>query len=145
MKLLRMTGALNIEMTQNWFGLLCYRLKFLGKSSDTCVAVASTEKSGACIDLQWFAKAEDEGRTEEASEHKIRKAREEGRVAKSQELNSGLVLLFPIIALIICAPWVYTNCIKVIKFYFDRCVEAEFSDKNLAIAFFIQILSQHGF
>lgn len=140
MKLLRMIGAFNIEMTQNWFGLLCYRLKFLGKSSDTCFAVASTEKSGACIDLQWFAKAEDEGRTEEASEHKIRKAREEGRVAKSQELNSGLVLLFPIIALIICAPWVYTNCIKVIKFYFDRCVEAEFSDKNLAIAFFIYFL-----
>ena len=37
------------------------------------------------IDLQWFA-AEDEGRTEEPSETKLRKAREEGRVAKSQEL-----------------------------------------------------------
>ena len=33
------------------------------------------------IDLQWFA-AEDEGRTEEPSEYKLRKAREEGRVAK---------------------------------------------------------------
>ena len=104
------------------------------------IAVASCEKSGACIDLQWFAKAEDEGRTEEASEHKIRKAREEGRVAKSRELNSGLVLLFPVIALIICAPWVFTNCVKVIKFYFDHCTESEFTDRNLAIAFFIYFL-----
>ena len=101
------------------------------------ISVASCAKSGACIDLQWFAKAEDEGRTEEASEHKIRKAREEGRVAKSQELNSGLVLLLPVIALIICAPWVLTNCIKVIRFYFDRCAESEFTDRGLAIAFFV--------
>ncbi|MBQ1661862.1 MAG: hypothetical protein II054_05125, partial [Treponema sp.] len=35
------------------------------------------------IDLQWFA-PEDEGKTEEPSEHKLRKLREEGRVAKSQ-------------------------------------------------------------
>lgn len=104
------------------------------------IAVASCAKSGACIDLQWFAKAEDEGRTEEASEHKIRKAREEGRVAKSQELNSGLVLLLPVIALIICAPWVLTNCIKVIRFYFDRCAESEFTDRGLAIAFFVYFL-----
>lgn len=104
------------------------------------IAVVSCAKSGACIDLQWFAKAEDEGRTEEASEHKIRKAREEGRVAKSQELNSGLVLLLPVIALIICAPWVLTNCIKVIRFYFDRCAESEFTDRGLAIAFFVYFL-----
>ena len=42
------------------------------------------------IDLQWFA-AEDEGRTEEPSEYKLRKAREEGRIPKSQDLNSSVV------------------------------------------------------
>ena len=42
------------------------------------------------IHLQWFA-AEDEGRTEEASELRLKKAREEGRIAKSQELNSSVV------------------------------------------------------
>ncbi len=104
------------------------------------IEVAPCSVSGACIDLQWFAKAEDEGRTEEASEHKIRKAREEGRVAKSQELNSGLVLLFPVITLVICAPWLFTNCVKVVRFYFDRCVEAELVDKNLAIAFFVYFI-----
>ena len=35
------------------------------------------------IDLQWFA-AEDEGRTEQPSEHKLRKAREEGRIPKKE-------------------------------------------------------------
>ena len=38
--------------------------------------------------------AEDEGRTEEPSEYKLEKARKEGRVAKSQEISSSLVLLF---------------------------------------------------
>ena len=51
------------------------------------------------IDLQWFA-AEDEGRTEDPTDYKIRKAREEGRVAKSQDINAALVLLFPAGALI---------------------------------------------
>lgn len=44
------------------------------------------------IDLQWFA-AEDEGRTFDPTERKIRKAREEGRVAKSQDIPSSLILL----------------------------------------------------
>ena len=51
------------------------------------------------LDLQWFA-AEDEGRTEEPSEYKLRKAREEGRVPKSQDLNSSLVFLFTVIVLV---------------------------------------------
>ena len=38
------------------------------------------------IDLQWFA-AEEEGRTEEPSEYKLRKAREEGRVAKKSGIE----------------------------------------------------------
>ena len=45
------------------------------------------------LDLQWFASAEEEGRTEQPSEYKLRKAREEGRVAKSQELSGALVML----------------------------------------------------
>jgi flagellar biosynthetic protein FlhB len=44
------------------------------------------------VHLQWFA-AEDEGRTEEPSEHKLRKAREEGKVAKSVEVTSAVMLL----------------------------------------------------
>ena len=51
------------------------------------------------IDLQWFA-AEDEGRTEAPSEYKLRKAREEGRIAKSSELNGSLVFFFSLLNLI---------------------------------------------
>lgn len=88
------------------------------------------------IDLQWFASAEEEGRTEEPSEHKLRKAREEGRVAKSTEINGALVLLLPVIAIIILAPWIFNSCVEIIKFYFDRCVSAELTDSALVDAFY---------
>ena len=51
------------------------------------------------IDLELFGKAEDEGRTEEASSYRLRKAREEGKVAKSQDLVSGFVLLGVLVGL----------------------------------------------
>ena len=62
------------------------------------------------FDLQWFA-AEDEGRTEQPSEYKLRKAREEGRVAKSQELNGALVMLLPVLTLIVLSPWLFKKSI----------------------------------
>lgn len=74
------------------------------------------------IDLQWFA-AEDEGRTEDPSEHKIQKAREEGRVAKSQELASSLVMFVTILVLIICAKFFFRNCAEIMSFFFRRCAE----------------------
>ena len=93
-------------------------------------------QSELIIDLQWFASAEEEGRTEEPSEHKLRKAREEGRVAKSTEINGALVLLLPVIAIIILAPWIFNSCVEIIKFYFDRCVSAELTDSALVDAFY---------
>ena len=60
------------------------------------------------IDLQWFA-AEDEGRTEEPSELKIERARKEGRVAKSQDLNSSLVFLFAVLTLILLGKLDYSQ------------------------------------
>ena len=67
------------------------------------------------IDLQWFASAEDEGRTEKPSEFKIKKAREEGRVAKSQEVTGALVMLLPILVILALAPWFYKNCVQILK------------------------------
>lgn len=93
-------------------------------------------QSELIFDLQWFASAEEEGRTEEPSEHKLRKAREEGRVAKSTEVNGALVLLLPVIAIIILAPWIFNSCVEIIKFYFDRCVSAELTDSALIAAFY---------
>ncbi len=81
------------------------------------------------IDLQWFA-AEEEGRTEEPSEYKLRKAREEGRVAKSQELCSAVVMLVTVAALIFLAPSYWRWCEEILIFYFTHCSESEvFQDR----------------
>ncbi|WP_020612467.1 flagellar biosynthesis protein FlhB [Sediminispirochaeta bajacaliforniensis] len=74
------------------------------------------------IDLQWFA-AEDEGRTEDPTEQKIRKAREEGKVAKSAEFTSSLVLLFPIVALGILAPRMFGTMEEMLRYYLSLLSE----------------------
>jgi flagellar biosynthetic protein FlhB len=87
------------------------------------------------IDLQWFA-AEDEGRTEQPTEHKIRKAREEGRVAKSQDLNAAIIMLLCVIVLIIAAPYMIKQCVGLMKFLLTRCTELEVNDGRVAKAFY---------
>jgi flagellar biosynthesis protein FlhB len=89
----------------------------------------------AMIDLQWFS-AEDEGRTEEPSAFKLEKARKEGRVAKSQELNSSLVMLLTVIVLIFLGPAMFRNCTDILRFFFTRCTELHVDDPNIASAFF---------
>ncbi|GHV42055.1 flagellar biosynthesis protein FlhB [Spirochaetia bacterium] len=81
-------------------------------------------EAALAIDLQWFA-AEDEGRTEEPSEYKIQKAREEGRVAKSQELIGALGLLLPAITLVILMPWMFRTCVEMVKFFMLRATELD--------------------
>lgn len=102
------------------------------------------------IDLQWFG-PEDEGKTEEATESKLRKAREEGRVAKSQELNGSIVLLFVTLALIFLAPWIYKKIITMMTFYFNNAASDKVNDYKffyLAVATILPavlILSSVGF
>lgn len=78
------------------------------------------------IDLQWFASAEDEGRTEEPSQIKLDRARKEGRVAKSQELNSSIALLLSTITLVILGKWIFEQCIEVYIFFFSRAGTEDF-------------------
>ncbi len=86
--------------------------------------------------LQWFA-AEDEGRTEEPTEHKIKKAREEGKVAKSQELVSALVLLFPVVALAILAPYILKTLVEMLRFFLGHAGEIDVAkDGRSVTAFF---------
>ena len=84
--------------------------------------------------------AEDEGRTEEPSEYRLEQARKEGRVAKSQEIASSLVLLFGVIVLIFLGKWLLSQCINVFNYYFSRCHNPDVTDANLAYAFFINFL-----
>jgi flagellar biosynthesis protein FlhB len=73
------------------------------------------------VHLQWFA-AEDEGRTEEPSEHKIRKAREEGKVARSGDVSSALVLLAGISALGLLGKSILENCVEMMRYYLSIAV-----------------------
>jgi flagellar biosynthetic protein FlhB len=92
------------------------------------------------MDLQWFA-AEDEGRTEEPTEYKIRKAREEGRVAKSQELIGALVLLLPALAIFFLAPYLLRTCVEMLRFFFLRAVELDpVKDRIILGAFFSYLI-----
>jgi flagellar biosynthetic protein FlhB len=76
------------------------------------------------IHLQWFA-AEDEGRTEEATEYRIKKAREEGRVSKSQELIGAVGLLLPFLTLVIAAPSIMGTMGDMMAYYFSLVSEAD--------------------
>jgi flagellar biosynthetic protein FlhB len=79
----------------------------------------------ARIDLQWFAAA-DEGRTEEPTEAKIRKAREEeGRVVKSQELVGAVGLLLPALAILIMAPYLLRTFVEMLRFFLSRIAELD--------------------
>jgi flagellar biosynthetic protein FlhB len=75
--------------------------------------------------LQWFA-AEDEGRTEEPTERKLRRAREEeGQTVKSKELIDALVLLLPALSLLFLAPGMLRTCVEMLRFFLTRAVELD--------------------
>jgi len=78
----------------------------------------------AAMHLQWFA-AEDEGRTEEATEHKIRKAREEGKVAKSQDVTSAVILLFTVVTLALLSGYLLRNMANMVSYFFRRSTEID--------------------
>lgn len=90
--------------------------------------------SPAEIHLQWFASPEEEGRTEEASEYKLRKAREEGRVAKSQDLVAAVGLLLSAVALAILAPWMLTTLREMIVRFLTLSSEADIIRDGAVIA-----------
>ncbi len=86
------------------------------------------------FDLQLFA-AEDEGRTEEPTEYKKRKAREEGKVVKTQELPGALVLLFGFFIIFILSRSMYRNTLKMMEFYLGMVGEVVSSGENIIFLF----------
>ncbi|UCF97660.1 MAG: flagellar biosynthesis protein FlhB [Spirochaetaceae bacterium] len=101
-------------------------------SSATCF----TDSTPFDVHLQWFA-AEDEGRTEEPTEHKLRKAREEGKVAKSVELSSALVMLFGIATLGLISSYFLKNVLSMLRFFLQHSTELDVSvDGGLMPAFY---------
>ena len=84
--------------------------------------------------------AEDEGRTEEPSEHRLEQARKEGRVAKSQEISSALILLLTITVLLFMGKWMMSQCINILTYFFTRTHAPVVRDANLFSAFLINFL-----
>ena len=93
------------------------------------------------MDLQWFA-AEDEGRTFEPTDVTYRRAREEGRVAKSQELISALGLLLPAVAIILLAPWMLKICAEMLRFFFTRVNELDPLTDRLTAGIFMSYFAR---
>ncbi len=90
----------------------------------------------AGMHAQWFA-AEDEGRTEDPTEQKIRKSREEGKVAKSPDVSSAVVLLFSVVALGILGEFMLSNILDMVRYYLSRVADADpVSGSILMRAFF---------
>jgi flagellar biosynthesis protein FlhB len=89
------------------------------------------------VHLQWFA-AEDEGRTEEPSETKLRKAREDGKVAKSQELIGAVGLLFPAIAIVLLGPYFAATMREMLIYYLSLAGKADITRDSgpIVAAFF---------
>lgn len=71
---------------------------------------------GFRFDLQLFA-AEDEGRTEEPTEKKIREAREKGQVARTQELPQAIVVLAGFTVIFFLGGWMYNTMAGITKYY----------------------------
>jgi flagellar biosynthetic protein FlhB len=76
------------------------------------------------VPLLAFA-AEDEGRTEEPTEHKLRKAREEGKVAKSAEFTSALVLLAATIMLALVGRIMLNGLAEMLVFFVKGSTEID--------------------
>ncbi len=94
------------------------------------------------IDIQWFA-AEDEGRTEEPTEHKLRKAREEGKVVKSVEFTSAIILVLSVIVIAIGSSVFLKNAVAMLKFFFVNSSSIDITSSNIVIkafySFFIKM------
>ena len=76
------------------------------------------------VHLQWFAQ-EDEGKTEEPTEYKLKKAREEGRVAKSPDLVGAIGLLLTAVALAILAPWLLVTLRDMTRWFLSISIEVD--------------------
>lgn len=90
------------------------------------------------FDLQLFA-AEDEGRTEDPTEKKIREAREKGQVAKSQELAPALVVISGMLVIFAFSPMIYSSLAAMTSFFLGNFTSLSITSRSLANIFFAVI------
>jgi flagellar biosynthetic protein FlhB len=92
------------------------------------------------IDLQWFA-AEDEGRSEDPTEHKLREARKDGKVAKSADITSAAVLLFALVGLAALSDYMLKTFQEMLRYYLSVATEMNIAtDRTIFSAFFVYFI-----
>ena len=84
------------------------------------------------FDLQLFA-AEDEGRTEEPTEKKIREAREKGQVIKTMEYPQAVVVLAGCLVIFIFGSWMYDSMAKITKYYFTSFAGMVMTERSIKL------------
>ncbi|MDR0456721.1 MAG: flagellar biosynthesis protein FlhB [Treponema sp.] len=93
------------------------------------------------IHLQWFSDdAEAEGRTEQPTEHKLRRLREEGQVPKSQELVGAVTLFLPALLLLFLAPSMLRTCVEMLRFFLMRAAELDPTKDAIIVGIFFHYL-----
>src|SRR4030067_1079504 len=82
------------------------------------------------FDLQLFA-AEDEGRTEEPTEKKLREAREKGQVAKTSELPQAVVVIFGFLVLLVFGSWIYDLIARITRYYLSSFSRFSLDERSI--------------
>jgi flagellar biosynthetic protein FlhB len=117
--------------------------------SDTCSFFNTSHNSlfiahsSLIIPLQWFADDDDApGKTEQPTEHKLRRLREEGQVVKSQELIAALGLFLPALLLLFFAPSMLRTCVEMVRFFFLRVTELDPTKDRIIVVVFFRYLAR---
>jgi len=82
------------------------------------------------FDLQLFA-AEDEGRTEEPTEKKLREAREKGQVARTIELPQAIIVIAGFLVLLVFGSWIYDIIARITKYYLSSFSRLSLTERSL--------------
>ncbi|HOV13512.1 MAG TPA: EscU/YscU/HrcU family type III secretion system export apparatus switch protein [Spirochaetota bacterium] len=83
------------------------------------------------LNLQRFASAESEGRTEKGSEHKKKKAREEGKVALSKDIPAVLITLFCLITFYFLSGYIFQVLFDTFLYVFENVTELTLDDPKI--------------
>ncbi|HQO02698.1 MAG TPA: flagellar biosynthesis protein FlhB [Spirochaetota bacterium] len=90
---------------------------------------------GFRFNLQLFA-AEDEGRTEDPTEKKLREAREKGQVAKTQELTQAVVVILGFLVMLFIGSWVYDTIARITVHYMTSFSTFRITERSILYEMF---------
>lgn len=97
---------------------------------------------GLTFDLQLFS-AEEEGRTEEPTEKKLREAREKGQTAKTDELTQAITVIFGFMLIFFIGGWIFETIIKMTTFYLSSFSDFTLTKQSIFNEF-ISIATESG-